>query len=464
MPTFFPGNPTTGSALLCPNTLSACLVFRGGTSPLGTTQSSNVTVIGVGATPTSGSTGITFLNGYNNAVVNINSVNFDTCYLFKTPNTGGLAMQVFNPNATKCQTHYMTFDGWAEAKFFAGRIGANGPGDFAAQDYIYVTNSGCTVAGCGPNTLTFVGTQFNASAAPACYFRFGNITPGGQQPSFIKFIGVHSETPVGSGQTGVFCSDSTVSSITGLSATNSDFTPNDGLTPLFAFNQATALDEMKFAGDYFEGCSGATLAPTVDNGLFNVVFINNFGCGTFNITASPVSASLQSIGNDWEQLSMHGGWTQLRLDDHYSNPVVIDTASGGVFMVGEPWQVWTPTLTFGSDTGWAATTAGQYRRIETGGFEAQYSVNVTTVGTQTGAAATLTGMPLTCITGVNYHDVPVSAQLSGGTLQPVANFSADNIIHFMEWGGSGAFIPLTDANFASTSDAIIGMARCTQSV
>ena len=340
----------------------------------------------VSGTPASGTIGILWYADYNSSADHVLVYNHDTCSIWQTGTSiGGIAFVGNDYKAAACATHYLTFDGWAEAKFYAGRIGTNGAGDYAAQDYVYFTNSNCDTAGCGPNTIAFFGTQFNSgSFAPACIVRWGNynVSAAGTW-SLYKFIGTHEEGNAGAAKTGVFCSDSTVPYIAGLDINDAEFNPNDGTTPIFALNAATALEYWNITNSEFSGGTTFSLAPApagVHPGFLYVNILNNLGPnGAASFTSSGTYGNyLTSKGNAWPSMTIAGDWDGALTMNDLKYGTITDTATGHIYM-SEPPQPWTPILnTGGSPTGWTLSTdQGTWARTPSGGIEGNYAIFVT---------------------------------------------------------------------------------------
>jgi hypothetical protein len=239
---------------------------------------------------------------------------------------------------------------------------------------------------------------------------------------------------------------------------------NDGTTPFFALSSATELKQWKLDNNTFAGCHDMTLAPAPTGGVpgFDAVSItNNFGCNQTSYTSSGNGDTLTSTGNSWGSIAIAGNWGKLTVDEAI-NGAVTDSATGTVCM-SEPWQSFTPVLKFGGAQGaWTNSGSASYQRTLGCGFNVRFGpVTVTATDAGTTGVATLTGLPLTCKTGVNPSSVLTSYVLTGVTTDPSAYMSAQNYIN-LKVAGSGSATLLTNAQFNALNDAVTGAATCTQ--
>lgn len=405
---FAGGNPVGGSIISCPATSAiVCVEEVGaiGANGLLPNAIENLSIEGVG-TPVSGFVGLEFYNGYSVTARNVKVSNADTCaeWVSGSVTSGGIHFTGINFNAAQCKTHYEVFNGWPEAYFSGGRLGDNGSGDFAASDAILIENTTCQTSGCGPNTLTWDGTQINPGNSLGCAFRFANMTYTSGFAGEYKFSHGHIEWHT-SGGTAVFCSDSTVTLLQQLMVDHTVMSLGSASVPLFALNSATGLKQDTFDANDFGGCTGIPLAPSPASGaaFSDVHFTGNFGCSSASFTSNGTGGNLlYSDHNNWNALTIGGLWDDAFYSNDYFGSGITDTATGNVFMV-EPPQTWTPKLNLCSSIGCgtsAGTQAswGQYQRLPTGGWTASFSITMSGTPGSTGFLE-VDGEPLACSNG-----------------------------------------------------------------
>ncbi|KWF26615.1 hypothetical protein WT56_00370 [Burkholderia pseudomultivorans] len=246
--------------------------------------------------------------------------NFDTCIELDQ----GISGQGVNNYVQSCASHYWVFNTWPEFSQLGGRTGANGSGNYnTALDDVYFTSSlGSGGGGTGPNSIDFVNYKFENDQTP-CAFRWGGytVTPGSNEN--YGFTNVYKE-PLASGAS-LFCSDSTVTNIKGVSMRNSYVSQDIGPATMFGgMNAATALTQWNFDGNRIY-LSSSTLAPTATGGpgINNVTFTGNY---LPNLTITPGgtvrSDYLVMVGN-WENtLTINQGtygWQGLTVLDQVVN-------------------------------------------------------------------------------------------------------------------------------------------------
>lgn len=470
--------PSTTFSIECPHTLAApCLTAYGasGSNGLLATTLENVTVQGIGGTPVSGAIGIKWYNGFAAIANNVKITSFDTCGLWEAGSVsgGGISFHSSMLYESKCQTHRLVDNGWAEITITGGRYGEDGTGDYQPQDFWLFENTTCLTAGCGPNTVKETGVQLNAGNGDGavCPLRFANYNGDGVLTDFV-FDDDRFEMHNG-GVTAFLCSDSSVTRLNGLILSNLKIDMGGTSAPFVALNAATALSQVHFINDVFGGCSGITLAPAPASGAgFSDVFISNvFGCTLASFTSNGTGGNrLYLQGNNWGAMTIAGAWDgQLQSGDYYSS--LADTATGNVYMQG-PLQTWTQTLDLCSVAGCGTsagtqTSSGQYQRTPDGGFTAYFYDQMT--GAPGSGNLEISNLPLACtpgaaaassvsqvqtFSGMLALKSPLIAQL--GTNTPPSIFFAQ----LNATGGSGtATVQLAAANISS-STLIGGSVHC----
>ncbi|RQV01113.1 hypothetical protein [Burkholderia cenocepacia] len=312
------------SWLKCAASISGACVTWGTQGTLLSGGVKDLVITRVSGTPTSGQIGLVFAGGYNVRMEGVSIVNFDSCAVFQR----GISGQGINNYLQACATHYWVFDTWPEFSQTGGRSGMNGSGNpGTALDNVYFTS---TIppggGGTGPNSIDFVNYKFENDNT-ACAFRWGHYvyTPGAEIA--YNFVNIYKE-PMPSGAS-LFCSDSTVSTISGVRMQNSYVSQDSGPADMFSgLNAATQLANWTFTNNYF-ALNGGTMAPTSTGGpgINNVTFIGNF---LPNMTFTPGGTlrtdKLTLVGNlENNTLTINQGsygWQQLSVVGDQQNSIV----------------------------------------------------------------------------------------------------------------------------------------------
>lgn len=282
------------SWIICSATATPCVTTSQTTGAQPSTSIRDIVISGVNGVPTAGTIGLRVTSGYNIQLANIYVYNEDICRQLISSGTApsGLGINEQNPLAGACKSYYFDFNGWPEYRSTNGRIGTNGGHDYVAQAYIRAENNTCSKPGCGPNTISFFGTQFNPGgiAGPACNISVGNITSGYNTLAVVKLIGVHFENT----GTSFFCSDNTVPAIGQIYVTNASVycdapscTTNGGADLFAGLDPTTAMNEVYFTADDLVNVSATmTQSVTYTDIFFNSVHfsgtcsISDTGSGT----------------------------------------------------------------------------------------------------------------------------------------------------------------------------------------
>lgn len=330
---FLPGNPTAGTRIIGTPTLTP--VLRVGTSSSnGTASVSNLTVTRLG-TPTA-EVGISVVDGYNVQFQNVLSDNSYRNWLFTAhPAIGaGLSIRLQNCYSARCNGSHCTIDGFPEVYWVGGRFGQNGAGDYAGVAYVQ-TIGGVTGTAGGPNTVKFIGVQFNQGSNPPLYFHlFSNLT--GPYPGVAATIFLYSQCHV-EGVTGaLFISDASWNVIDNLTIHQCVF--NCPSTPAFALAPETQIANWGFFDTLFF-VSTFTLDPNSQiNGLTIVGgYIGNAGAGgpTTIDAGAGGGAALSIIGTTFAgNLTITGAFAEKTLlPGGFNSGVMADSGTGNGFMM-----------------------------------------------------------------------------------------------------------------------------------
>ncbi|HEY3909433.1 MAG TPA: hypothetical protein VGM07_06040 [Stellaceae bacterium] len=315
----------------------------------------NLVIAGSG-TPSPGNIGVLWQGGYNINADDVFSVNHDTCLKWLAIRAYGISFHGKAVDAGACQRHYVLVDGRPELTLENSRYGLNNAGDYAATDYISLTNTACTGAGCGPNTIDLTDDQFNSGTladGPACFMSWAGFIHF-PAVSEYKLSNVHMENLATGGA--AFCSDRTVRYIHRLQIANSEFSQDNAGVHLFALNSNTALTQTTITGSVFL-FNDLTLSPNPARGqgyLYDQFIGNMFPPASFT-TNKPGTDELTLVGNHYAgSLTLAGDWLVLTAIGETANGAFTNSTTGGVTIIGNS----TTPLPAGAAAKYVCVTSG----------------------------------------------------------------------------------------------------------
>lgn len=401
----------------------------------------------------------------------------------------GADITLYNVSADRCQTKWWVFDEVTTVSIIGGNDGTNafnGAGDQEYTGSADVYEFTATAGGSSyqePNTITISHhTYVNSSGGAACLFNWTNFTAGGQANiagSGVVIANDHFEQHGFSGSArGTFCSDNTIPTIGTMYIHDNTFDMGTTSFGFFALNSATALFEWRIHDNKLGGCGSVTLAPAPVAGaaFTDDSFVHNEGCISASFTSNGVGSNqLYMSGNEWNMLTVAGSWSRLSsIGDIYSG--LTDTATGGVTWSNYILQAWTPVLecggtpctTLGSPWAYTVNVANAHRVA--GGFEATFSITVTSKGTASGAAMSITGLPYVCsnsngkanspsvmsnMTTMDVTSPEITIGAPSGGISPIFLYNFNTT--------AGGYAQMTDAFFTS-STIIAATVSCGQTM
>jgi hypothetical protein len=327
---FSPGNPPSGSTILCASGVAKCVTLGNGSNVASRLEDLVVATNAINA-PTA--VGVFVNGGYNVTIDRVMVYNVRDAFYWKADRTIGLGGRMRETYAGRVADAHIVQDSWPELRISDSRFGMNGVGDLAAMAFIRITG-GYPHSQAGPNTLEVVNTQFNQGAiAVAHWLQFTNCAGtciGGSSPTNsteFRFSNVHVENLSADFVT----SDPTWNAIAYFGIANSVF---GSAVPFWTLNAATSLANSQITGNYFESSTWA-LAPTPQ---FNGVIINgNSFHGPVSITSNSPHSTLSFNGNAvFGNITFAGPWQSFSaVGDNVSGGKLKSTATGNVY-VGIP--------------------------------------------------------------------------------------------------------------------------------
>lgn len=408
---FLPSNPSSGTTLTFDLNVPTCVTIGGSGNNNSSVGMRGMSVIRSAGLVPAGSIGILVQDAYNVTLQDLLSNGHARNWRFFSSTASlGISADGLNLHSGAATDVHWEFDGWPEARIIGGRTGQNGSGDVNCNAYVRF-QGGFGVGGSGPNTITYIGHQFNQGVNSASFWlNFNNPANPSANAVEWKFIGCHIEA-AGAGIT----SNSLTTNINRLQITSCLF--NIPSSPFFSLNSATQITDWTMTGNIIF-CSNFNLAPTPQINRFSLIGNSISGSGSITGSANSTTA-LQ--GNSWNNgLTLAGGaWGALTVSGEMIAGTITLTATGSV-SIDVPGQYfsWTPGLAFGGgSTGITySRQSGSYQIIGNKIF-AEYSINLTSKGTATGAA-TLTGLPVASNSGQfsgGPGDAPIVANMTGLT-------------------------------------------------
>lgn len=446
---FLPGNPAQGTQIIGGTAVSPVIQLTDGGSNTATGLR-NITIGRVSGTPNSARIGIKVFDGFSQQIENVHSDNHGINWQFEAnPGSGGLGLGVnlVNCHSSRAVDTHIDIDSWPELYWNGGRIGTNGSGDYAATCYVRIRGGATGTAG-GPNTIKFLGVQFNqGSATPSYFCEFVSLAdpyPGVGATIFL-FDACHVEN-VG---TAIFRSDSTWNIIDNLALDHCFI--NTPATDAFALNAGSQIYNWEISHTLWP-CSGFDIASTAQINNLNIT--GGWIGGPMSITPGGTGSVMKMIGTQHTGNAVFTGtYGRLTLlgNSHYSGATDISGADGVIVTHDE--GNWTPLLAING------STTGITQSVSTGSYQlfgrvmtVTFNVTLTSKGASTGNV-TITGLPVAEYSAGGTGGAALTHFLNctGLTGTVIANNSASTTIMYLFDSVATDVTPLTDANLTNTS-------------
>lgn len=324
---FMPGNPASGSVLLCDASVTPC-VQMGLINVNSTQYLSKVVVSRAGGAPSPDKEGIRTY-GYNNTIVDVMVYNQGIGFNLtaQQPSGAGLGVQMTRVYSGAISGSHLVLDTIPEVRISQGRFGMNGSGDYNSDAFVTI-KGGAPGTAAGPNTFTVENFQFNQGTnGPQYWIKFVNCAVSPCVPDvdarMWRFTDVHVE---GLSTGGVF-SDASWNVIGSFYTQGLSF--NNPTKPFWALNAATTLTDVGFYGAVLQ-TSSFSLTPTANISNFSIVG-SSIVSGPVEISPASANASAATlVGNVFGNgLNISGFWGSLvRVGNYLYGGTVTDTATG----------------------------------------------------------------------------------------------------------------------------------------
>ena len=325
---FAPGNPPSGSEILCAANIAACVTAGNGT--LAPVRIEHLVIAtNASSAPTAGSC-LYFNGGQNVSTFEVATYNcFDGRY-YKSNGYNGIGSREAYPYSGKIADAHIVMDTWPELYINGGRLGMNGAGDLAASAFIRITG-GVGGTSAGPNTLNVSATQFNQSGTAAVnwlqFTNCGGTCLGGASPvnaAGFVFDGIYVENISGA----FITSDSTWNDLYTFSIEGSGFSQSN--VPFFSLNAATGLEKDTIVGSNIVASTFA-LAPGSAANIDQTTISANAIQAATSLTSANSNANL-SFGNNsiGGTLGLSGPWQNLSAFGDHVSGIMTNAATGQV--------------------------------------------------------------------------------------------------------------------------------------
>jgi hypothetical protein len=447
---FLPGAPVAGSRIVADAGLAVAVDLIGGGNN-GTAALKDITVTRAGTSPATSTIGIRSNCGYNLWFENVMAENHGICWMFLSNISigAGISAHLTNCYSARATDAHIVVDSWPEVYWMSGRIGDDGSGDYSCNTHVRCQGGLNNTAG-GPNTVTFIGVQFNqGSNKTAHWWELVNLNgdiPDIDAGNFYA-IGCHIEGV----SSAYFYSDATWNIWPRIFIDNCFF--ND-VIPGFALNAATSLSEWRLTNNVF-ACSTFNIGPC-EFDKFVMAGCHIIGSTTFNSNsvASEILVSdcyfdgaLNIQGTNWGFCKIAG----CVIDGGYTNSATAGVVLCDASNVSE--GDWTPTLTFGgASTGWAYSSSGHWQR-EGRYITASYEFQITTKGTAVGIAE-IGGLPFPnigdALNGSSGGPIVSYVNFGGLSSPPWTNVKINATTAYIFHGTASGNNNVTDGHFANT--------------
>lgn len=389
---FQPTNPPSGARLIFDLSVPIGVTMGGAAATNQSTILKGISILRAAGTPPAGSIGLLNRNTYASIIEDVASMGHQIPWKLQNDRNAYGITGYFNRVYTGAayDTHLL-IDSWTEARFNQCRFGMNGSGDQTCNSYIRVIGGSSTNPGDGPNTISFVGCQFNQGVNTGTnWISFQNQIPSNLVPfNIFQFDTCYVEDNV----TGIV-SDATVTSLTYIQLVNSLFIPTVSTQPFFALNAATQLVDCQISNSII-GCS---LTLTGAGSQINSLSISNTHIkGAVSLTGGN-SSTANLLGNFYKGgLTLAGAWANLNvIGGALVGGALSNTATGLIKVDISPFNAlntWVPTVSFGG------ASVGVTYSLQAGGYQVlgnkvfcEFQITLTSKGSSTGFLA-IGGLP-----------------------------------------------------------------------
>jgi len=436
---FAPSNPPSGAILLFDLSVPTCVTLGGTSANNGSATIKGMTVTRAAGTIPAGSIGVLNQNTYGAIIEDVPSTRHAIGIKHKgDQNTQGIATMVNRFYTGAITDTHELIDSFPEIRHNQCRYGMDGPGDVNCNGFVGIQGGSTTNAANGPNTISYVNSQFNQGQnTVANWLIFANKLPGSiSDTEYFVFDTCYIETVAN----GIY-SDATWTQLNALQISNTKFNMPTNI-PFLSLDPATTPNDWTIDGFL---CGGTfVLAPltqmnfvNVANAIFNgAVSVTGVGNSSVAFTGNTYKNGLTvagSYGNAGSGTFKGGGIT---------SGVLTYTGTGGSFDI-YPYNgtaTWTPGLTIGgSSTGITySSNAGTYSLVNKR-VTATFRFILTSKGGLTGSIVQLTNLPFTASTNTgNAGVIPYALNVSGLTGPLTVQASASSTVaNIYEYGATG---------------------------
>lgn len=330
---FAPGNPPSGTQIVCDLTVTPCVATTAGTNN-GQPALYGLTVARAAGKASPSTVGILVADAYNAILEDVFAYNHGVGVKLQANVSKGLGLGAM---LTRVYTGaiadaHMIFDGWPEARISQSRFGMNGCGDLSSNTFVRYQGGMGGTAG-GPNTILFQNVHFNQGCGTQVGHLAEFVNLGAPVPSVdaveFNFDNIHVEGV----SSAILFSDASWNVISRSKISNSTFSAT---VPFFALNRATTLDDFSIINSTVAG--SAALSPSGNITGLRLIG-NKFGGGlslataaggsTVNIANNVFQGDLRLAGT-YGSLTVSGNaWTAGGLVNHANgNWLVLDAVYG----------------------------------------------------------------------------------------------------------------------------------------
>jgi len=272
------GDAPTGSKLVFAAAVVTCLTLGNGASNNGSGLY-GIIISRLGTAPASNTIGVLINGGHNVSLNQVVSDNHGAGFSFvNTSGLYGIGAMCSELYTSRIVSAHTSFDTWPEARFTNCRFGKNGSADYSCETHALI-KGGVNLSSAGPNSISFVNTQFNQGTnGPNYFIKFQNKTAGTIDATIYSFISCHAEGHVIAG----IYSDSSWDVIKRLQLNN--FVFNAPGVPFLALNAATQPEEWAIDNSAIYG--SFSLTPTPQINFINLSNTRLLGAFTLTMAAN----------------------------------------------------------------------------------------------------------------------------------------------------------------------------------
>jgi hypothetical protein len=356
--------PDAQTRIVCDAAVSPCVQLGNG-STNESTGLRNLVVTRSGGRPAISTVGIRVFDGQNDTIVDVMSFKHGVCLKVESHPAvrTGIRLYLDRISTGACLDAHIWVDAMPEVRVNQGLFGQNGIGDYNANTYVRISGVNSVPGAGGPNTITFVNSQFNQGTNTTTHFmEFKDLAYGVPSVDAGEIVIVDSHIEGVSGA--LFWSDASWNILQRWAISNNIF--NTPSAHAFALNAGSQPAEWRLTNNQWY-VADFNLTPIAQ--IANL-FISGGQVNAAMALTAPANSTAQIIGLTHNANATYAGsWGQLTLiGETFSAGSLSITGAGNITQVSPLQHALTAGGSTPTITSCGTSPAIDGRSTDNGGF------------------------------------------------------------------------------------------------